>query len=179
VAIRCTCGETNKDGAQFCNRCGKRLDLRATSNVCTTCGHENPDDSDYCGGCGSQLRPLKVVDPQPDISDTDDPGLSWSRTYGIPGLYQEEVASGPGGAEVRTRFSLLGFREESTYPRWMIGFPTLVVASLLLVLGGLMISTALRLEDTTFVAFGTGIVAFAFLLAFIVYRLYYAPPRKD
>lgn len=132
---------------------------------CPKCGHENPPEDLYCGACGSPLSP--------GIGEEE----RWVKTYGIPGLYEASVSDGPGGAEVQTRLSLLGFSETSTYPRWMITSMMWFVFGLTLFLGLLIISEASKADRLNLVWLGLGVIGIDLLVAYVLHRVYYRPPR--
>jgi ribosomal protein L40E len=51
------------DDAQFCNKCGGKLELN-----CPSCGMSNPPESNFCLKCGHNLTsPAKAVSPK-DLS---------------------------------------------------------------------------------------------------------------
>ncbi len=132
---------------------------------CQSCGSENPSEDRYCGACGSSLP-------------HEETGVEgWKKTYGIPGFYESSVSDGPSGAEIRTKFSLFGFEESTRYPRWMITSMAWFVVSLTFFLGLLIVSVALKADETDFVGIGLGVIALALLAAYVIYRIYYRPPR--
>jgi class 3 adenylate cyclase/tetratricopeptide (TPR) repeat protein len=45
-----SCGQTNPEGARFCNECGA-----PALAGCATCGNENPPGAKFCNGCGAAL----------------------------------------------------------------------------------------------------------------------------
>jgi len=176
MSIRCSCGEANKEGAQFCNRCGKRLDGEAVSNDCPGCGNKNPGFAEYCGVCGGSLKGNSPRQTTPTDDETTDDDKSWSKTYGIPGFYESSISEGPGGANIQTKFSALGFEEVSTYPIWMITFALWGFLALLSALGLVVISAALKADRTDLVALGLGILGGALLAGYATYRVYYQSP---
>jgi hypothetical protein len=132
---------------------------------CQSCGGENPPEDKYCGACGSRLLHEETG------------GDGWTKTYGIPGFYESSVSDGPHGAEIRTRFSLFGFQENTVYPRWMITSMAWFVVGLTLFLGLLITSEALKADRTDMVGLGIGVTAIDLLVAYVFYRVYYRPPR--
>ena len=48
------CQFDNRDGAQFCKECGKKLEL-----LCPSCGHPYQTGSKFCDECGQNLAPPK------------------------------------------------------------------------------------------------------------------------
>ncbi|TES83276.1 MAG: zinc-ribbon domain-containing protein [Dehalococcoidia bacterium] len=61
------CGHTNREGAEFCRRCGQSL---RSELVCPHCGHTNPSDSAFCEKCAHSLveatpPPTKPTSPEP------------------------------------------------------------------------------------------------------------------
>jgi serine/threonine protein kinase/tetratricopeptide (TPR) repeat protein len=61
------CGHTNREGAEFCIKCGQSL---RSEVVCPQCGHTNPPDSAFCEKCAYSLveatpPPTKPPSPQP------------------------------------------------------------------------------------------------------------------
>ena len=132
---------------------------------CQICGNKNPPEDRYCGACGSYL-------PQEEIVEE-----GWTKTYGVPGFYESSISDGPCGAEIRTRFSFLGFEETTRYPRWMITSMIWFVIGMTLFLGLLMISEAQKADRADMVGLGLGVVAVDMLAAYVIYRVYYRPPR--
>ena len=49
-SLRCSCGEINEEGNNFCTKCGKPLYV-----VCPNCGEESRNDNSFCGKCGTKL----------------------------------------------------------------------------------------------------------------------------
>lgn len=132
---------------------------------CPNCGHENPSEDSYCGACGSPL------------SSEEGGEERWTKTYGIPGVYEGSVSEGPGGAEIQTRFSMLGFEEVSTYSRWMITSMVWFVVALTFFLGLLIILAAIKADRLDLVELGFGVIGIDLIAAYILYGVYYKPPR--
>ena len=167
------CGAKNPEYAIYCATCSALIETPRKSNGteecnlrCRRCGGSNPSENFHCGACGTLL----------DREDDGDEG--WTKTYGIPGFYESRVSDGLRGAEVRTKFSLLGFREETRYPRWMITSLIWIYVALSIFLGLLMISTAYRAERLEYVWLGLGVLALSLIVAYVIYRVYYRPPRR-
>ena len=61
--MRCTkCQAENREGAQFCGKCGDKLEVS-----CPACGKTNPPDNKFCDGCGKTLA-VEQRAPPPDYS---------------------------------------------------------------------------------------------------------------
>lgn len=57
--IECpNCGERNREGAQFCNRCGRPIATLSPKLICAGCDAPNPADGRFCNTCG---RPLVIA----------------------------------------------------------------------------------------------------------------------
>jgi uncharacterized OB-fold protein len=50
------CGQIQKPGAKFCNKCGAPLGGQAPpSNTCPSCGRQLNPGAKFCPGCGNRL----------------------------------------------------------------------------------------------------------------------------
>ena len=177
MANFCSCGEVNKDGALYCNRCGARLGGDSDTSFCPRCGYANPGSVEFCRGCGGNLTSLRHDRmTRADARATTDEE-SWAKTYGSPGFYESTIREGPGGARIETEYSFLGIRESSSYPRWMITSIVWAFVMTLFLLGFVLIKAALDAERTDIVAYGFGVVGMAVLAGYILYRVYYTRPR--
>lgn len=161
------CGSKNPDYAAYCGTCSAQIvKPRAGDAVeevrlkCHSCGWENPPENRYCGACGTYLL------------DKETEGDGWTKTYGIPGFYESSISEGPSGAEIRTKFSFLGFQEDTRYPRWMVTLMAWILVALIFYLGLFIISEIGR------VGTGLGVIALALLIAYAIYRVYYRPPLR-
>ena len=52
------CGNENRTGSRFCDRCGSPLSLS-----CPTCGEPNRADAAFCASCGAELRTGISLEP--------------------------------------------------------------------------------------------------------------------
>ena len=52
------CGHENREGANFCRRCGTAL-----AAVCPHCGSFVEAEDPFCDGCGQALKPAAVRAP--------------------------------------------------------------------------------------------------------------------
>jgi hypothetical protein len=149
--------------------------------TCHKCGTENRDGAKYCDSCGATIDIARIWNgetPSLEEGEAGDGG-GWSKSMSLGEIYKSTVDDGPGGAHIKTRFSLFGFSETSTYPRWMITSLAFLFVALLLVLGYVVISAALVADRIDYVALGFALVGFALLLGYVFYRFYYAPPRRN
>lgn len=55
-----SCGASNPDDAQFCNRCGTRLILTSSTSRCKMCWKVVSDDILFCNFCGSTLSTTMI-----------------------------------------------------------------------------------------------------------------------
>jgi len=68
MTVKCgSCGTENPDGADYCNRCGKRV-LVATQpqserRICPSCGASNPDYASFCLNCTKDLSQSRPAGP--------------------------------------------------------------------------------------------------------------------
>jgi len=161
------CGAKNPDYAVYCGACSAEIRkahdrerVEGYGLKCQNCGRDNPPENRYCGACGTYL------------SEEETEGDGWTKSYGIPGFYESSISDGPSGAEIRTRFSLLGFQEDTRYPRWMITSMAWILVALIFYLGLFIISEIGR------VGTGLGVIVLALLIAYAIYRLYYRPPLR-
>ena len=53
------CGNENRTGSRFCDRCGSPLSLS-----CPACGEPNRGDATFCAACGTSLKPPET-EPEP------------------------------------------------------------------------------------------------------------------
>ncbi len=60
-----SCGAESNMEAEFCGKCGVKLEKPempepeapdSDGNVCDACGQANEDDSEFCAGCGAKLK---------------------------------------------------------------------------------------------------------------------------
>ena len=49
------CGYENTENAQYCAKCGQRLEHETEGIECPECGYENRDNAKYCAKCGEKL----------------------------------------------------------------------------------------------------------------------------
>jgi len=57
--MKCSkCQFENREDAEFCNKCGTRLDI-----ICSKCGRLNPTGSGFCDKCGQSLVEAKATPP--------------------------------------------------------------------------------------------------------------------
>src|SRR5262245_56920546 len=64
--MRCSkCGDDNREGARFCDKCGAKL-----SPKCSSCGAENRSDAKFCDSCGAALGAATVATPAAKMNDT-------------------------------------------------------------------------------------------------------------
>lgn len=54
------CGQDNREGARFCNACGRPLDVR-----CRSCGESVPGGARFCDGCGTPLAGTPSTQSRP------------------------------------------------------------------------------------------------------------------
>jgi len=81
------CGHENREGAEFCGRCGQSLQ---TELVCPQCGHANPQENRFCDKCGQSL-----TEPAPESQPVKSP--SPEPTSFVSGRYQVKRFLGEGG----------------------------------------------------------------------------------
>jgi len=142
---------------------------------CPRCGTENRDGAIYCDSCGVTLGVDGIWDRDAAAPEEQQ---SWSKSLDMGGLYKSTVSNGPEGAQIKTDFSFMGFRETSTYPRWMITSMAFFFVALLLFLGFVVVSAALDAGRLDYVALGVAILGLALLVGYVFYRVYYTPPRR-
>jgi hypothetical protein len=88
------------------------------------------------------------------------------------------VSKGPGGATIETSYSLLGVKEVTKMPRWMITCQPWIFLGAQ-ILGALyVVAKALENDRQDLVLVGLGILGFAFLIGAVIYLVYYRPPRR-
>lgn len=63
------CPAENREGAEFCGKCGKPF---RTEKTCPKCGHSNPLVNSFCDKCGQALAeqapaPARSLSPQPSL----------------------------------------------------------------------------------------------------------------
>jgi hypothetical protein len=73
------------DGAKFCNKCGRKLEL-----ICPGCGKSVPPDSNFCLECGHNLTSPAATAPPRNLSF--DEKLSKIQKY-LPGGLTEKILS--------------------------------------------------------------------------------------
>ncbi|UCC17097.1 MAG: protein kinase, partial [Dehalococcoidales bacterium] len=64
------CQAENREGAEFCRKCGKSL---VTELICTQCGHTNLADSTFCDKCGQPLNEPVTVIPKESTPPATEP----------------------------------------------------------------------------------------------------------
>lgn len=52
------CQAENREGAEFCGKCGKPTQAEKT---CPQCGHSNSLKNNFCDKCGQPLTPAKIL----------------------------------------------------------------------------------------------------------------------
>jgi DNA-binding NtrC family response regulator len=62
------CGFTNREGAQYCLNCGKKLSLK-----CLQCGTILPLKANFCDNCGQNYEELVTIKKDSDTIDTVSP----------------------------------------------------------------------------------------------------------
>jgi hypothetical protein len=130
---------------------------------CADCGAENPDGNVYCGKCGVAL-------PSPD-SD-----IYWSKQYG-PQDFGERVVRKPDGVYVETDYSTAGWRERTTYPRWMVVLPIALGLAVLFVATLFLFSMGIKESSTLYMESGLVTLGITTLIVLILYWIYYRPPE--
>lgn len=178
MSIRCSCGETNKDGARFCNRCGSPLSDRDVSEICPGCGYSNIGFVQNCEKCGRLLRRDFAKQTIPGEEEIPEDQIYWSKSLGLPGFYESSIRDGTQGPQVETKFSVLGFSETSTYPRWMITWMIWGFLGLLLLLGVIIVDAAIKADRMDLVALGIAVIGISLLSGYATYRWYYRPPSR-
>jgi eukaryotic-like serine/threonine-protein kinase len=54
------CQGENREGAEFCGKCGKSL---SSEQACPQCKHLNPTENTFCDRCGQHLIPVTALTP--------------------------------------------------------------------------------------------------------------------
>src|SRR4030042_6978501 len=78
------CQAENREGAEFCRKCGKSLQVNI---ACPKCGHVNLPDSTFCEKCAQPLGETPASTKQPSPQPTSFAG----------GRYQVKKFLGEGG----------------------------------------------------------------------------------
>jgi len=82
-----SCGHENREGAEFCGRCGQSLQAEL---VCSQCGHANPQENHFCDKCGQSLTE-PISEAPPTAPPSPEP------TSFVSGRYQVKRFLGEGG----------------------------------------------------------------------------------
>lgn len=82
------CSAENREGAEFCRKCGKSL---ITELICAHCGHVNLVDSTFCDKCGQSLTEPDATPAKESTTSANEP-ISF-----VDGRYQVKKKLGEGG----------------------------------------------------------------------------------